>query len=566
MLEREQEALQQHDVFKAEKEKAELEAKLLEVQAETKKKADQLEAKQRKEREVQESIKTTEGKLAKAEAALEENLDEMDALGEETAFLNHEVAASEFREAKGNFSFALWHKEAKDYEDKIESALEAFRSEARAKEKHGEADRELGEARLVWDNARYAEQKGLEGLTEERKNWLNSFFAWQEGNQELKLQDVVVQTVAGRIWNCPEENGWESLKEPVVQANEVARQSLGTELVRQNHSIEQQEAEIVRVSAELESWRRKKDPEPPRHPATEEARRLLEKEKVPFIPFYAGVEFREHVTSEMRERLEAALTETGILDALIVPGTFPNRVQDAFIENDRILRPVPQILAHTLADYFYPTPVDGQGDGQGVGAEVIDEVLRSIFVGDTPETLGETGVSLNGGYRIGLLEGHAPVREASIYIGKEARLRYRLQEIVRLETELARLREEKAGLQAEKDRLEKRLLQLEEEYRGFPSERGLREAYDRLDVARRDVRQSEKEVGKKDQRLKEALKAWESAKAVLRELTRLITLPLRQDVYETARRNFKAYRELLRKVELGYQQVLSARSALQVYR
>lgn len=572
VLEREEEALKKHDVFKAEEEKTELEAKLREVQAETDKKTHQLEAKQKKEHELQESIQGTEGKLDKAEAALGKNLDEMDDLGEATAFLNHEVAASEFRAAQGSFSFALWHKEAKDYADKIEAALEAFRSEGRAKEKHAEADRELGEARLVWDNTRHAEQKCAEGLTEERKNWLNAFFAWQEGNQELKLQDVIMQTVAGRIWHCPEESGWESLKEPVAEAKEAIRQSLGTELVRQKHALEQKGEEIAGVSAELEGWRRKKEPEPPRHPATEEARRLLAKEKVPFVPFYAGVEFREQVTPETRERLEAALTEAGILDALIVPSAALSVAgalsqggaegQGAFPENDRILRPVPQVLAHTLADYLYPTPVEGQG----VGAEAIDEVLRSVFVGDTPETPGETGVSLRGGYRIGLVEGQAPAREGSIYIGKEARSRYRRQEIERLERELARLGEEKAGLLAEKEYLEQRLRQVEEEYRGFPAERGLWQAYDRLDVARRDVRQSEKEVAKKDLRLKEALTAWETAKAVLREQTRLITLPLRQEAYESAHLDFKAYRELLRQIELGYQQVLSDRSALQLYR
>ena len=46
-------------------------------------------------------------------------------------------------------------------------------------------------------------------------------------------------------------------------------------------------------------------------------REQLKEEGQAFIPFYAAVEFQDHVTEEQKERIESALKQTGILDSLI---------------------------------------------------------------------------------------------------------------------------------------------------------------------------------------------------------------------------------------------------------
>jgi uncharacterized protein (TIGR02680 family) len=565
ILTEEKEALQSHDVFRAEQERENIKRELQDIKVKRQKKETEWDTKQKKERETRTLIQKKEEEQSKIQHKLTDQLEKMEELADEAGFLNHEVAAWEFTEnGEAPFSFALWKKEAKDYEGKLDKALVAFRAEAQAREKFSEADRDLGEAKKNWEEAQYQENKWAEILTDERKKWQESFFGWQEQNAELKLKERDSQLIAGRVWHCPEEQGWETLRQPVEAVREALRSELGQEQLHLEHRLKLIDERIQEVSLSIEEWRQKKDPEPPRHPAAEEARQSLKSAGVPCLPFYAGVEFQQGVEPVVRERLEAALSQAGILDALVVPEKYLLENKNV-IQHDRVLHPQPQFMAHTLADYLYATPVPESE----ITAADIDIILRSILVDDLNEgriIYENTVVSLEGAYHTGLLVGHAPATEASIYIGRESRRLYRLKEIARLEEIINQLQTEKECLQTDIERIAARLQQLEAEYAQFPSDRSLREAYECLDEARRDVRQAEKEVHRLDQRVKDALLEWERTKAELREETRTLTLNPRREIYEEALVKIKIYREALNQLEIDFNKLSNIVSEIGIHR
>jgi hypothetical protein len=268
---------------------------------------------------------------------------------------------------------------------------------------------------------------------------------------------------------------------------------------------------------------------------------------IPFVPFYAAVEFSDHVPQETRERLESALKEMGILDALILPaGIGPKtdeqkRVLQSAPVHDRVLKPGPQILAHTLADYLYTTPVEGNL----VKADDIDNILRTVLVeGQTEgQTEGRTSLTTVGSYRIGVLQGHAPQEESALYIGKEARLQLRLRKIKQLEEEREVLSQRVHELESLLQTLQQRSETLEEEYKGFPSEQSIEEAWDFLYTARREAKLQEKDVQRKNETLLKALEAWRNLKAQVKELSRTLTLPLDESSYENALNVFGRFKE-----------------------
>ena len=100
---------------------------------------------------------------------------------------------------------------------------------------------------------------------------------------------------------------------------------------------------------------------------------------------------------------------------------------------------------------------------------LIDEVLRSILINDeqTQGLLAQEGgaapvLSVRyGAYRTGLLAGQAPRQESALFIGREARKQYRLQEIARLEGEAAAQREVLAALQLRMEEIEQALRELQ---------------------------------------------------------------------------------------------------------
>lgn len=557
----EREGLEGHDVFKAEKEKAGLILKQQENQELLLKKMNQLTSSRSQEGKLKQQIGELELKEQHALSTIHEELEELDLLAEESAFLNHEVAAYEFkREIDQTFSFALWKKEALDYQSLLKNVMKVLSQESVARGRYEDADRVLGESKKAWDEEQYQEKKWADVLQEEQSSWVAHLFEWQSSNQELLLQDIELQTLALRARSFPESVNLSKLREPLLDATNRARDKVLREILNVKHERDQVLIEVKAKSEAIEAWRQRKDPEPARHDLTNQARKILQDVKVPFVSFYSSVEFHDHVPQATRERLESALKEMGILDALILPEhvSLKTSEQERALQNvpvhDRVLKPAPRILGHTLADYLYPTPVEGSE----VQGEHIDNILRTILVDDGQ---GESVTSLftNGSYRIGALKGHAPLAESALYIGKEARRQLRLREIKKLEDERDLLNQQVLEQENCLQNLSHKSEKLEAEYQSFPSEQSMQEAWDIVYRVRQKIEILEKDVQQKNEVLLKALETWRNLKAQVKELSRTLTLPLDEPSYEKAIEGISSYREHLTNIESLYHQVHSIR-------
>ncbi|WP_088189270.1 TIGR02680 family protein [Desulfosporosinus sp. FKA] len=559
VLDQEREALAEHDVFKAEKEKSDLLQEQSLNQESLTAKQNQLSSNVSQEGKLKEQVGQLELKEQRILDQVHEELEELEHLAEETDFLNHEVAVYEFNQNLAQpFSFALWKKEIRDYQSLLAKVLKALRQEATAREKYQEAELTLGESKKAWDEAQHQEKKWADVLHEEQSKWVENLFAWQPSNQELFLEDIELQTLAQRARSFPESVSLNILREPLQKASDRAWDKIRTEQLQVRHQQGQLQKEVKAKTEEIEFWRQRKDPEPLRHELTNQARQTLQAAGIPFVPFYESVEFSDHVPPETRERLESALNEMGILDALILPAGFTpqtaeqKQVWQSTPVHDRVLKSDPQILAHTLADYLYPTPVEGSQ----VKADDIDSILRTILVEGSHEGSSglNTSLSTGGSYRIGVVQGHAPQEESALYIGKEARLQLRLRTIKQLEDEREALNEQVRELESRLGTLEQRSEKLEEEYRGFPSERTMQEAWDILVSARKEAAFWEKDVQRKNEILLKALDAWRDFKAQVKELSKTLTLPLDELSYEKALEAAGNYKDRLNTLESLHQQ------------
>jgi uncharacterized protein (TIGR02680 family) len=571
ILDQEREALEQHDVFKAEKEKSDLLQKQRQNQEALAAKQTQLSSNVAQEGKLKEQTGQLELREQHTLDAIHEGLEELDQLAEETEFLNHEVAADEFHKGLDQpFSFALWKKETRDYHSLLDRVLKALRQETAAREKYQDAELLLGESKKAWDEAQHQEKKWADVLHEEQSRWVENLFAWQPANQELIFEDIELQTLAQRARQFPEAVSSYTLREPLQNAANRARDKIHKEMLQVRHQQEQLQKEIKAKTEEIDVWRRRKDPEPSRHDLTNQARQKLQAVDIPFVPFYAAVEFADHVPQETRERLESALKEMGILDALILPEHFVPKTAEQKLAlestpvHDRVLKAGPQTLAHTLADYLCPTPAEGSR----VTSADIDNILRTILVeGQTGQfedqsprpIAGQTGLSPVGSYRIGPLVGHAPQEEAALYIGKEARLQLRLRKIKQLEEERELLNQQLRELESLLQTLKQRSEILETEYKGFPGEQDMQEAWDNLYKVCKEAELLEKEVQRKNETLLKALEAWRYLKAQVKEMSRTLTLPLDETSYENALEEMGNYKDRLNALESQYQQLHSLR-------
>lgn len=541
-LEEEEKSLKEHDAFNAEKDRVDIENRIGHLERSIKQKQDGLGKKEKKERHCQDEIAVQESRLAEFEQAMLNLLDKLECAAKEAEFTGHELIASEFKKHfSKDYGFELWRKECRDYTARLDDVLKTIRQQTVANDKFKAADGELAEANKKSDLAAEEERKWHEFFEEEKDNLLAQFHQWIKDCREFSLSAEEIQIVSQRLMLIFENYQGEEVKEPLLTAYQKLSGAIHEQLNQQEHKISLVESDISATKKELNEWKQKKEPKPERHLDTVGEREELAARKIPHLPFYAAVEFRDHVSQIQRNRLEAAITQMGLLDALIVPEKYIGQVK----RYDRVIKPAPQMFGYSLADLLYPTPVEGSG----VTAEDIDNVLRSILIDDTGQ--GSAMIREDGSYQLSLIKGHAPGAK-SIFIGQESRRLYRLGLMEELQNQISALQQELRILEGARDMLQEQKQVLLEEYRQFPSFTDARTAFDTLQKKKLNVTQRQEEVEQRNDLLKAAYARLQEVRNQLRQLTLEIKLPATEEAYSAARQHMQRYVDNLQDEELTF--------------
>ena len=332
------------------------------------------------------------------------------------------------------------------------------------------------------------------------------------------------------------------LLEPLRPAFDRAARLLSGRLREAQLTCERVAARHDEVARQLDEWRLRQEAEPPRSLQQEEARRRLGEGGIPFLPLFAACELRPGVPAETAGRLEQALAEAGLLDALVVPeghtGQVARLLGDAGLA-DRWLAPGTQARvgggplagpALTLEEVLQPDPsLSGQPEWEAA----VRAALRSVawypegLTGQAPEGDGAGEVEgllavAPGGFRAGPLWGTSAPRPAPAYLGRDNRRRTRDMEVSRLQTELEELERARWEAEAAADRIRGQLELLEAGWRqadALPALRALPEAAYRLELAEEAMRRQEERLQEAARRVQEAFEALEGARAALAEAT-----------------------------------------------
>jgi len=552
----EKEHLEQHEVFNLEEKKQNLTKEFNAACESLKTKKDIHRTKQQKEWALEEDIKGEEAEIDQTAKEILTQLQELEAFADQAAFLGHQVAAAEFESNQNEiYSFELWRRDAVAQRKRLEEFLEVIKEEVRLREQFSEANRELSEAEKEYDQAREQGRQWTETFDREKDQALEMFHSWAGGNKLLTLEEEEIRRVARAMLELYEGSRPEDVSETVFKAYQRHDETFGNALLVKKQEIANKEREIEVKEQELVDWKNNVDPEPRRHPDTIEAREHLANKDIPYVPFYAAVEFKENVSEEHRERLEAAIKEAGLLDALIVPENMLNHVE----KHDRVIRPNPQVFKHTLAEFLYATPAEGSA----VTAGDIDNVLASILLDE--DEANSAVIGEDGTYAIGLLKGHAPREERAVYIGREARRRYRQQMMESIKEELVVLNESLQHLKDTKNELEESRMHLEQEFKSFSLPQDVRDAFEALEEARRELKAKEKDKLAKNDRVKTVLEKFQAAKDKLRQMALSIEISGDRTNCEQALNCMKDYVDALHQLELLHKDYINSKNTLEYY-
>lgn len=317
--------------------------------------------------------------------------------------------------------------------------------------------------------------------------------AWRSDCAELRVPDDAFAAVLSAIEAYQPAGRPAAVLAPLQPAHDGAQEALRAEaqeigILRRRH---QTDAEVV--DARLRRLSQEADVEPDRTPAQAAARRLLREHGIAHAPLFAAVDLAGPLVADasLASRVEAALLDAGLLDALIVPRAEAGRVH-ALLD------------AHGLGDRWI-APVDASADGAGrdgaadwlvpvasteMSAEDVAAALRALGVAGG----GAGVVDADGGWHLGPLHGLSPApAEARVrFLGETARREERRRRIEEARRQLADLREEIGRLGEALDAVQARERTLNREWRAAHDLPQLQTMHDRLLAVRREEHERER--------------------------------------------------------------------------
>lgn len=540
-LEEKRNRLATHEVFQLEKELQEKVQTHKDLQKEIKNRTERIDRLANKERESRKRIHELEQNVADQDQKLLELIEDLAYEAEESAFSQHEQNVQDYERSKHEyFTFDLWKKEIQQHTQQLEKALHELQLREQTMGRMQEKNHELGEAERERDAAQEEERKWRETLSEEKQKLIHQIHLWTDEHHVYHVPSTALQEMARLVDDLYSHVEYEDVKEvfsPYVQQYEDRLRTKRSTLEAQQKETEK---ELARLREEWEMRKAQRDPEPVRHEATVEARKLLEEQSVVFAPLYELVEFQSHVSEDVQKRLESALMETGLLDALVT-------TEEISLQHDRVLIGDPKLLSHTLADYLQPDQAQTK-----IPIKRVQDILESIEMdGDSPVHFGEDGT-----YQFASLRGHAlPLNEVR-FIGREARKRYREALIAQLEQQMDACKEKIRSLQEEQKSLDEALQLSKQAWGRFPSSADVKTSYNEMKEAQGRVKLRLEQIGRISTQLAELDHELQRIKARLFHATDGLLLKLTVESYQNALSLSRQYEKSLDQIHREHERFI----------
>jgi len=542
VLERKQKRLEKHEVWSLEEERQK-EAELLQATEQELKNKDQaVTDKTKRELQTKERLETIEEQFDKADNEMTNQLADLANDAESAAFERHTLNMQDFeRNKQTDFAFTMWKKEAEDHYERLENISEKLREFNQTKDDIANVEQTIALTQMEMDQLRQEQQDWENIFERDKQEKTNEIHEWIKKRDFFQIDTETIQQTSRMMGQLYEPTPFEDIRQLYMNVSNqytlTMNEQIATKSSEKTRVIEEKE-EQERL---LESWIATKDPElPNQRLETKAAREELTEKDIAFVPFYEAVEFQDHVTDEVRMNLEAAIMDAGLIDALITNEAIP-------LKHDRVIKPNPQMMAHTLADYLVPD-ID---ETSPVSAIQIDDVLRSILI-DSEEAEDTIAIGADGTYTIGLLAGHAVPVEAVHFIGRNARKRYREAQIAQITTEIDLLAEQEQQIHANIQLLQEKIAQATAAMAVFPNGADLQVSFNEIKACQFQFTQLEKQLLAADGKKSDLVHTFQEMKRKLTRATQGLNVEFSFDAYQEAKYTQRQYEKAVSELERMY--------------
>ena len=272
-------------------------------------------------------------------------------------------------------------------------------------------------------------------------------------------------------------------------------------------------------------------------------------------------------------RLEEALLEMGILDALVIEEQYREQVMKAdpgcadrylFVQTHHAEKSLLDVLDlnDSVNDIFMNQRITGIL-GNIALSERLEEAEGAGSGGSAGIGASMTAVRPDGSYQIGVVSGTISGEHEAGFIGVQAREKNRQAKIASCRELLAENEQKQEVLCGEVAVLEQRISRLQEEYESLPEDTDMREAWKMLSEARRTVERMREEGARLERELMEVGEALGELKRQAAEIARKLYLTCSYETFRRADEAASDYRQHFYQLRSGHELFLQIRSHME---
>lgn len=566
MLEKEkqryQELAREEEVLKKEKESltksdaAKLKEQELELTGELREKAEEKCVKERQEQEKKDKLQETERRLKRGEeeneriwGEIETCIEEMEDELEDVPFDEFSFLKKELLEDKNpDYSFESHVQLLKRYTEQAERGKEGLTEEKNCQEKYDRYLKELDLCQAERNGAEREVQQYERLLQETKAELTEQVYLWERSNEELSLTPDVMQEISRKIQGYEQGSDYSEIRELAKQTLYEKESEFTRERMLLEQEMENESGELQRLEEELTEWKTQKEPEPEQPECVQKNRSLLKEKGIPYQQFYKTIEFGTGMESQQADRLEEALQQMGILDALIISEEYRDKVLeldcgvcDRYIFGD---------VSHVRENLTKVLDVDN-GENDILFYQKISGILASIGFGRSNDP-GRTWIDERGNYRLGVLEGTVTGEYHARFIGIRAREQYRKEKIEELETLCHNKMQQVETIKAALEKNGLRLELLWREWEKFPKDEDLKTAAKELAGWEYRLELAVRRLGEQQALTETERKKLDEIRIKVRELCAKCYLSPRLDLFVSVLESLHKYKDLLAGLRVSY--------------
>ncbi len=575
-MEKERESLSKSDAVSLKSRELDLASRIRTRKSLLEEKQRQLDAKQEQYTEIEGKKKQEEDRAYEKERELDSILEEMQSEAEEMSFEEHDFFQAELKENFDKaFSWETHETQFRKVKDEISRGTELLR-EAETRQREADDLLKKRERQQRETDAAQRREGELESVLVQVENeWKEALYSWNGRNEELKFTPEQMREMARFADEYGEASDFTRVRQTAADLWIGRKGEISGEVRRRQDELRDLENAHREIEEELAQWESSREPEPTRSNAVRRNRERLREKGIPYQEFYKVVEFGQELSGDPERcgRLEEALLEMGILDALVIEEQYRSQVMEADPGcADRYLFVQPHYAEKSLLDVL-----DLNDSVNDIFMnQRITGILGNIALSERPEEAegagsgGSAGIGASmtavrpdGSYQIGVVSGTISGEHEAGFIGVQAREKNRQAKIASCRELLAENEQRQEILRSEVNALEQRIRRLREEYESLPEDTDMREAWKMLSEARRAVERMREEGARLERELMEVGEALGELKRQAAEIAQKLYLTCSYETFRRADEAASDYRQHFYQLRSGHELFLQIRAHME---